>query len=41
MTFVASFILDGELYAVDDNNQIWRWDLDDAKWIKVGEIDRG
>jgi len=41
MIFVASFILFGELYAIDDNNQIWRWDLDDERWHKVGTIDRG
>jgi hypothetical protein len=40
MSFVASFVLTGELYGVSDNNEIWRWDTDDAKWIKVGTIDR-
>ena len=41
MVFVASFVLEGDLYGVDDNNQIWRWDVDEGKWLKVGEIDRG
>jgi hypothetical protein len=40
MSFVASFVLTGELYGVSDNNEIWRWDVDDAKWVKVGSIDR-
>jgi len=41
MTFVASFILQGELYGVSDNNEIWRWDIDEAVWVRVGTIDRG
>jgi hypothetical protein len=40
MSFVASFVLTGELYGVSDNNEIWRWDTDEAKWVKVGTIDR-
>jgi hypothetical protein len=40
MTFIASFVLTGELYGVTDNNEIFRWDVDEAKWLKVGEFDR-
>jgi len=40
MSFVASFLLGGDLYVVTDNNEIYRWDTDDARWLKVGEIDR-
>jgi hypothetical protein len=38
--FVASFVVQGDLYGVSDANEIWRWDTDEAKWVKVGEIDR-
>jgi len=41
MTFVASFILSGELYGVSDNNEVWRWDVDESMWVRVGTIDRG
>jgi len=41
VSFLATFMIGGDLYVVDDNNQIWRWDHDEAQWIKVGEIDRG
>jgi hypothetical protein len=40
MFFVASFVVQGDLYGVSDANEIWRWDTDEAKWVKVGEIDR-
>jgi hypothetical protein len=40
MFFVASFVLQGDLYGVSDANEIWRWDTDEAKWVKVGTIDR-
>jgi hypothetical protein len=33
-------VLTGELYGVTDNNEIFRWDVDEAKWLKVGEFDR-
>jgi len=40
VSFVATFMIGGDLYVVTDNNEIYRWDTDEAEWVRAGEIDR-